>query len=193
MIQVIRRCGSVQTQICMFVDQLFSHLFFHSSLDPCLSLFLLFGVLSVSLYLLFMLLFISSSMCSCSLIVHLFFKVPRFLLFFFPLASIHRLLLRARPSQDLYGRHHAPLRTLNLPIILLECLPCPTDTTHCSHPPKTTSNSQRHQSPQPVSQAVSQPASKAASQPASLLLRLKITVVPVARLLSSSDTHQRSS
>lgn len=39
----------------------------------------------------------------------------------------------------------------------------------------------------------SQPASQPVSQPASLLLRLKITVVPVARLLSSSDTHQRSS
>lgn len=66
-------------------------------------------------------------------------------------------------------------------------LSCPTDTTHCSHPPKTTSNSQHHQSPQSVSQAAC-----SASQPA-LLLRLKITVVPVARLLSSSDTHQRSS
>lgn len=66
-------------------------------------------------------------------------------------------------------------------------LSCPTDTTHCSHPPKTTSNSQHHQSPQSASQAAS-----SASQPA-LLLRLKITVVPVARLLSSSDTHQRSS
>lgn len=47
---------------------------------------------------------------------------------------------------------------------LSEYLPCPTDTTRCSHPPKTTSNSQRHQRPQSVSQAVSQAASKAASQ-----------------------------
>lgn len=47
---------------------------------------------------------------------------------------------------------------------LPEYLPCPTDTTRCSHPPKTTSNSQRHQRPQSVSQAVSQAASKAASQ-----------------------------
>ena len=43
---------------------------------------------------------------------------------------------------------------------LPERLPCPTDTTRCSHPPKTTSNSQRHQSPQSVSQAASQPASQ---------------------------------
>lgn len=41
--------------------------------------------------------------------------------------------------------------------------------------------------------AHSQSARQPVSQPASLLLRLKITVVPVARLLSSSDTHQRSS
>lgn len=67
-----------------------------------------------------------------------------------------RLLHPTRAPPMLYGRHHVPP--------LSEYLPCPTDTTRCSHPPKTTSNSQRHQRPQSVSQAVSQAASKAASQ-----------------------------
>lgn len=76
------------------------------------------------------------------------------------------------------------------PLPATERLPCPTDTTRCTHPPKTTSNSESHQSPQSARQAGSQPVLHSARQPA--LLRLKITVVPVVELLSSSDTHQRS-
>lgn len=79
--------------------------------------------------------------------------------YFFPSPSIYPS--SAPPSSGCPD----PVRSPSWPP-LLERLPCPTDTTHCSHPPKTTSNSQRHQSPQSVSQAVSQPASKAASQPA---------------------------
>lgn len=71
--------------------------------------------------------------------------------------SFHLSILRSssqpRVPQALHCRHHAPPP-------LPERLPCPTDTTRCSHPPKTTSNSQRHQSPQSVSQAASQPASQ---------------------------------
>lgn len=98
----------------------------------------------------------------------------------------------APPSLDtpaLYSRPHAPPP---LPALLHEHLPCPTDTTRCSHPPKTTSNRQHHQRPQSVSQAVSQPASKAAIQPA-FCFDLKLLSSPVTGLLSSSDTHQRSS
>lgn len=79
-----------------------------------------------------------------------------YFLSFSPLPSIHPPLLPARVPRALYGRHHAPPLTSSLP----ERLPCPTDTTRCSHPPKTTSNSQRHQSPQSVSQAASEPASQ---------------------------------
>lgn len=55
-----------------------------------------------------------------------------------------------RSLDSLYARNRAFSPTPSAPPLSL------TDTTRCSHPPKTTSNSQRHQRPQSVSQAVSQ-------------------------------------
>ena len=82
---------------------------------------------------------------------------------FYPL-----LLLLFSPSPSIYPSFAPPpspgfpkpSTVAIMPPPLPERLPCPTDTTRCSHPPKTTSNSQRHQSPQSVSQAASQPASQ---------------------------------
>lgn len=80
---------------------------------------------------------------------------------FFPSPSIYPPRFPARAPHALYSCHPLTVyRTSCPPPLPPERLPCPTDTTHCSHPPKTTSNSKRHQSPQPVSQAASQPASQ---------------------------------
>lgn len=131
---------------------------------------------------------VSSSSLSLLLIVYFY---PSPLLFF---SSLSIYPFAAPPSLDSPGLVQSPSCTTStpLPALLHEHLPCPTDTTRCSHPPKTTSNRHHHQRPQSVSQAVSQPASKAAFQPA-FCFDLKLLSSPVAGLLSSSDTHQRSS
>lgn len=97
--------------------------------------------------------------------------------------SFHLSILRSssqpRVPQALHCRHHAPPPSLSASPVPLtpHAAPIP------RKPLQTASAIKAH------SQSARQPV----SQPASLLLRLKITVVPVARLLSSSDTHQRSS
>lgn len=74
--------------------------------------------------------------------------------------------------------------------------PCPPPSLSASPVPLTPHAAPIPRKPLQTASAIkahSQSARQPVSQPASLLLRLKITVVPVARLLSSSDTHQRSS
>ena len=103
---------------------------------------------------------------------------PTFLPFSFHLSI---LCSSSQPwvPQALHCRHHAPPPSLSASPVPLtpHAAPIP------RKPLQTASAIKAH------SQSARQPV----SQPASLLLRLKITVVPVARLLSSSDTHQRSS
>lgn len=94
-----------------------------------------------------------------SKIFHFFTHLP-------PPTPLFKLFPLFSPAPDYTPANvQLPSCTTSLPL-LHELLLCPTDTARCSHPPKTTSNEQRHQRPQSVSQAVSQAASKAAIQPA---------------------------
>lgn len=106
---------------------------------------------------------------------------------FFPSPSIYPPRFPARAPHALYSCHPLTVYRTSCPPPFLPSVSLVPLTPHTAPIPR---------KPLQTASAIkarSQSARQPVSQPANLLLRLKITVVPVARLLSSSDTHQRSS